>query len=265
MSIETPFVSIVMTCKGRLHHLRETLPTALAQAGDFDYEVIVVDYGCPQGTFEWLRSLDLRRLVAVRVTDGVERFNVARARNCGARLVRGRVLAFVDADIRLAAGWLANAAGPILQGHAGLCNIASAARGWDRCGTCAVAAWVYHLVRGYDECFCGWGPEDNDFYQRCLAHTTQARYSPALASPIRHRNEERVAFYAEKSIVRSNQQNGDYLREREGAVNPEGYGVGKLEVFRGTQEAAWAAAWTSEKRLRTVVRRPMAVGSGAER
>ena len=61
---DAPRASIITTCKGRLHHLRRTLPCMLAQGCDFAYEVVVVDFGCPQGTFDFCRGLDVRNLVA---------------------------------------------------------------------------------------------------------------------------------------------------------------------------------------------------------
>ena len=36
-----PAICFVVTCKGRLHHLRQTLPALAAQAGT---ECVVVDY-----------------------------------------------------------------------------------------------------------------------------------------------------------------------------------------------------------------------------
>ena len=39
-----PLASIIVPCKGRLHHLRRTLPNMLAQRCEFAYEVIVVDW-----------------------------------------------------------------------------------------------------------------------------------------------------------------------------------------------------------------------------
>src|SRR5260370_11681104 len=39
-----PRLSVVVPCKGRLQHLRRSLPTFVAQP---DSEVIVVDYDCP--------------------------------------------------------------------------------------------------------------------------------------------------------------------------------------------------------------------------
>jgi hypothetical protein len=47
-----PVVSIVVTCKDRLHHLQPTLPETMRQSSS---EVIVVDYRCSRGTADKLR------------------------------------------------------------------------------------------------------------------------------------------------------------------------------------------------------------------
>ena len=92
-----PLVSIVTTCKGRLHHLRRSLPNFLAQP---DTEVIVVDYDCPDET----AGVCAREFPAVRVVkvENAPRFNWARARNLGAAAARGTWIAFFDADIVMA-------------------------------------------------------------------------------------------------------------------------------------------------------------------
>ena len=45
-----PTFSLIVTCKGRLMHLRQTLPLFCALP---DTEVILVDYGCPDGSGVW--------------------------------------------------------------------------------------------------------------------------------------------------------------------------------------------------------------------
>jgi hypothetical protein len=44
-------VAFITTCKGGLHPIQETLP--LIAAGS-PAEIVVVDYGCPQGMGDWL-------------------------------------------------------------------------------------------------------------------------------------------------------------------------------------------------------------------
>ena len=82
--------------------------------------MIVVDFGCPQGTFDWCRALDVRNLVAVKVLDDTEEYQRSRSRNCGANAARGRVLAFLDADIFVDETWLETATRAMRGGRFGL-------------------------------------------------------------------------------------------------------------------------------------------------
>ena len=97
--------SIITTCKGRLEHLKKSLPTMVAQSCN---EVIVVDFSCPQGTGDFVSAkFPSVRLVSV---EGQEHFSNWRARNAGAAVATSNVLIFVDADTLLADGaieWVA--------------------------------------------------------------------------------------------------------------------------------------------------------------
>jgi len=97
--------SIITTCKGRLEHLKKSLPTMIAQPCN---EVIVVDYSCPQGTGAFVSSnFPSVRIVTV---EGQDHFSNWKARNAGAAVAKSDVLIFVDADTLLAedaAQWIA--------------------------------------------------------------------------------------------------------------------------------------------------------------
>jgi hypothetical protein len=252
-----PDVSVIVTCKGRWHHLEQTLPSILHQACNFTYEVIIVDYGCPQDAFERLRELNLNRTVVLQVKDRTEKFSLSRARNCGAAVARGRVLAFVDADIHPYEGWLQHAAGNVLSGKFGLQRSSPAINGeWDRGGTCVVARELYDEVRGYDEGFRDWGVEDMDFYRRCEAITAYSLFPSVMIEPIRHSEAERVQFYDTKSINESTEANRRYREERGQNVNPNGYGQGQFRVFLGRGGTLpRTAAYRPDQRLRAKVRR----------
>ena len=64
--------SIIVTCKGRLEHLKQTIPRMLAQRCEFPYEVLVVDYGDPARAFSWCQEQDQPLLGSVRVLEDVE-------------------------------------------------------------------------------------------------------------------------------------------------------------------------------------------------
>jgi hypothetical protein len=176
-------VSFVTSCKGRLHHLQQTLTTFLAQS---NAEVVVVDYGCPQGTAAWVRAHH-PSVVVVEVKDD-SGFSLARARNFGAAQARGRYLCFVDADMRLVGDlgtWVAANAGEsafcIAQPHKK-----------SAMGTCVVPAQAFARIGGYDEAFRGWGGEDADLYDRLRCPGRPERgYPSALVESIHHGDEER--------------------------------------------------------------------------
>ncbi len=251
----TPLVSVITTCKGRLAHLQVTLPLMLAQRCDFPFEVLVVDYGCPQGTWAWCCELACQRLVAVKVCDDTNIFHRSRARNCGAVAARGRLLTFIDADIRPLEEWLAQAVTPIRGSSMAWSVVSQLKNGWDCGGTWLVTADLFHRVRGYDEQLQGWGEEDADLYRRCAAVSTGMTFPAHLLHPIRHGHDERVAHHNEKSIVRSQDQNGMYLRGRKGLVNPSGYGIGTIDVFRGSGLLPVNSTWVFRPRAMPPLRR----------
>src|SRR5665213_3378936 len=92
-----PLFSLVTTCKGRLEHLRFTLPYMLALG---DCEVIVVDYDCPDHAGDWVRATH----PGVRVVQVADQplFNLAHARNLGIDAARAPWLMIVDADVIVA-------------------------------------------------------------------------------------------------------------------------------------------------------------------
>ena len=94
-----PKFSLIVTCKGRLMHLRQTLPLFCALS---DTEVIVVDYGCPDRSGDWVAAHH-PAVKVVRIDDDPG-FNPSRARNIAARDCQSDYLLFVDADIKVRPG-----------------------------------------------------------------------------------------------------------------------------------------------------------------
>jgi len=184
---------LITTCKNRLHHLQQTLPlmTNLPAA-----EVIVVDYGCRQGTAAWVRR-DHPNVRLVEVDDDPG-FCVARARNLGAEAASAPWLLFIDADVCLderLVHWF--------KGHA---NPGSFYLPWPRnlqaFGTVLCTRAAFNQVGGYDEAFRGWGGEDWDLYFRLRrAGFSEDKYPQELVAPIDHGNEERTTFYEQKEMA----------------------------------------------------------------
>jgi glycosyltransferase involved in cell wall biosynthesis len=165
--------SIITTCKGRLDHLKQSLPKMVSQGA----EVIIVDYSCPQGTGEFVTdNFASVRLVSIT---GEEHFSNGKARNAGAAVASSDMLVFVDADTVLAEGaieWLSEH----LPGHAYGFFDQKASRSFNRGGPRLAAnqlkgfhvvpAPAFRRVGGYDEVLEGYAAgADTDFEER-LAH-----------------------------------------------------------------------------------------------
>lgn len=90
---QQPTVSIVMPCFNALAHLPVSLASVVAQTLS-DWELIVIDDGSTDRSFDWLQSQKDDRLVIVHQSNQ----GVSAARNAGLRLARGEYVAFLDAD-----------------------------------------------------------------------------------------------------------------------------------------------------------------------
>lgn len=199
-----PLISFVTTCKGRLEHLRQSLPQLARQP---HAQVIVVDYDCPDGAGDWA-AFAHPEVTVVRV-ENAPLFNVSRARNAGAQAAVGEWICFVDADIVLA-GDFVERAWQILNRDA-YYRVQSERR--DAFGTMICGRADYVALEGYDEVMEGWGYEDVDFYFRLgvigrVQHALPADWMRALD----HGNAERVRFYADRMSWRSLLTNAFYAQ-----------------------------------------------------
>ena len=177
--------SIITTCKGRLHHLKQTLPAFVQQA---DAEVVVVDYDCPDKTADYVRA----NFPTVKVVQLADRpiFNLSKARNAGVEVATGEIFIFLDADILPASDFTEKAASLPAETY-GEFIFTNDVR-----GSCVVPAAQFHLVGGYDEVILGYGAEDLDLYLRLrLAGLKRDVLSETLIEKvIRNTGRERVQF-----------------------------------------------------------------------
>lgn len=222
--------SIIVPCKGRLGHLSLTLSTMLDQEFAGTFEVVVVDYGCPDSTAAWVCGYDeaIRpgNLRCVQVVHNAQVFNLSRARNCGACSCQSKYLAFADADHMLRPDWLRTMVKLLHRKGAVLC------RPKRMRGPCAALAvmWTdaFHAVRGYDESLQGWGHEDTDLHERLATVGQVVTYdAKAFVEPIPHDDLDSVRYYDSKDKLGSWRQNKRQAerRDRNGLmVNPSGYG-----------------------------------------
>ncbi len=198
------FLTFVTTCRGRLAHLRETLPKLAAQPDAAD---IVVDYGCPDESGRWVEAT-LPQVSVVR-SDESPRFELARARNLGAAQARSPWICFIDADTGVTADFCERLK-PLLK--AGRFYQAGTKETW---GTAICATADFERIGGYDEVIQGWGMEDEDFYARLsLAGVRPAKFPGELLTGISHTDSERVAHYDMKDRWVTESINHVYCRAK---------------------------------------------------
>lgn len=99
-----PSISVVIPAYNAAATLGEQLEALAGQDYEGDWEVLVVDNGSCDTTAEVARHY-AQRLPACRVVEGRQRGHAA-PRNDGARVARGELLAYCDADDVVAPGWL---------------------------------------------------------------------------------------------------------------------------------------------------------------
>ena len=177
-------LSLITTCKNRLPHLKQTLPLMLQQPRA---EVIVVDYGCEQGTAAWVKeNHSAAKLVEVN-DDPV--FCAARARNMGAKNASHETLCFVDADVFTHlefAKWLE------LNQDPNSFYVYPDPKAVELVGFLIVARGHFFKVGGYDEAFTAWGGEDSDLYERlAMIGLSQSSVPMKSISSISHGDELR--------------------------------------------------------------------------
>jgi glycosyltransferase involved in cell wall biosynthesis len=217
-------LSIIVTCKGRLDHLKQSLPRMAAQTG---CECIVVDYECPDGAAQWVRESHPHvKTVEVR---NVPRFNVARARNLGAKAATREWLAFLDADILIEPGFSSTLAG--LLGHGRYFRPAPLSRG--TCGSVVCHRGDFFALAGYDETLEGYGGEDNDLYFR-LNHFGRSRMSfdAGLLRSIPHDDHLRSAHHEIAGIELNRLINASYNHIKYDLMRESGQNVLPAETRR---------------------------------
>jgi GT2 family glycosyltransferase len=102
--------------------LGEQLEALACQCWEHAWEVIVADNGSTDGTPALVQAF-AGRLPGLRWIDASARRGAAHARNQGVRAARGALIAFCDADDRVAPGWLAGMGWALLKHELVACRI----------------------------------------------------------------------------------------------------------------------------------------------
>jgi glycosyltransferase involved in cell wall biosynthesis len=205
--------SIVVTCKGRLGYLLQSLPRFLAQP---DTEVVVVDYNCPENTAGVIGDRHPEAVV-VRVPDVAE-FHLADARNIGARAATGEILIFLDADIVIPADFTRRIDERIRGDAFFRFPLSNEIRG--RSGSCVVWKRHFDQIEGYDDIILGYGGEDLDLYFRLSRLPLEELHldESYIEGIVPHEPGSRVTHYRTKSIGQNVATNFTYLQMKFSAM-----------------------------------------------
>ena len=201
---ESGALTVIITCMGRLHHLRESLPAIASQP---DMRCIMVDYGCPDSAGNWVAE-NFPRVQVVRES-AVTWFNISKARNLGARQAETEWLCFMDADTVPDPGFYRELA-PVLKDRkfflADPCPPELA-------GFLVCRRDDFNAIGGYDELFSGWGSEDRDLYTRLRrSGCAPAGFSSERFRLISHDDEQRTRHHDIADRFLSLRINGLYFQ-----------------------------------------------------
>jgi len=254
-------VSIVITCKGYRRHLEQSVPAWLRQQAPdgVTFDLIVVDYGCPDGTFDWLKTLTVgdgleKRLRGMFVPDVGDTFNLNIARNVGARATSAEWILFSDADDVPPESALRDALAAATV-EIELVN-------WTRdfgerrpsCfGSCLVRRDVWGVVRGYDETLGErYGYDDSDFYRRVRNDHDYAELPFDGWRIVNRVHGEATRFYETADMEAMKAENRRRIWHRGGVVNPNGFGVAPVRLWSPLPEfdgwMSWAElAWLEDR------------------
>ena len=194
--------SIITTCKGRLDHLKRTLPRTIAQGAA---EVIVVDYSCPEGTGNYVEEhFPSARVVRI---EGEAGFSNWKARNRGAEAATSDVLVFCDADTILSEGALEKISASLPPRTYGFFS-RGATLHFNRSGVRlsdnqlrgfhVVPSRVFKALGGYDEFFQGYAAGgDTDLEDRLLMRGFKGHElgDGIVEDVIEHDTQARITFH----------------------------------------------------------------------
>jgi glycosyltransferase involved in cell wall biosynthesis len=177
---------------GRNRGRREERPCrarALAGKG----EIILVDYGCPDGAGDWALA-NFAGVKVVHVGDDPG-FCIGRARNLGAMQAEAEWLAFLDADTLVEDDWHGWMQRHLFPGQFYRRALVGEIRDAETHGVILCRRDDFLRVEGYDELYRGWGGEDEDLYQRLVvAGVSECEFPAELIRAISHGDEERAGW-----------------------------------------------------------------------
>ncbi len=202
-------ISFCITCMGRVHHLKETLPQNIRdnpKSDGLDVEFIVLNYNSQDDLHDWITTdLEMAKhiesgLIKYGRTTEPEFFHMSHAKNMAHRMASGDVICNLDADNFTGKGF-AKLINKIFSedmnivvnpSHRISKYFSPDERGFF--GRIIISKDNFFKLGGYDENFYGWGGEDQDFMQRAKGMGVKHKRIDTLKylNIITHTDEDRI-------------------------------------------------------------------------
>lgn len=157
MSSFDALVTFIVPCKGRLEHLRVSLPRLVTQQYS---SVIVVDLDCPDGTANWVSANFPTVKIVCLNDDGI--FSLAKSRNKGLEIALTKWVCFIDVDVVLKDGFVTQVA-PLLDEDTYYVFEHNPEKA-GMFGSCIVPRIPVKKIGSYDEVFEDYGGDARDLY-----------------------------------------------------------------------------------------------------
>jgi hypothetical protein len=217
-------ISFCITCKGRLHHLQQTLRANMDNNADYpNVEFAVLDYDSQDGLENWIKENFQAEMDSGKLRYGkyeaAPHFKMSHAKNMAHRLGTGDILCNLDADNITAPGfatWLNKKFSKdpdiYVRPDCGLQYPPNNSQRGLR-GRIAVHRDRYLQVHGYDETFSKWGGDDSNFVDRlCNAGVKNVPFPRHMyGDVITHSDEERI-----ENLAPNDQDKSANLLEKRG-------------------------------------------------
>jgi len=169
-------LSVIVGCMGRRIEAEQFVPAVLVQLAAAD-ELVLVDFGDPDGVTEWAVALAESRLTVVRFWPA-RWFHPNLARNLGCRVAVNEVLVVSDID-KLMPDALLDECRALAVGEFVVQPNGTGSIGW-----LAVRAADFFNVSGYEEALCGYGWDDFVMRETLNKSGLKMRFSGNLVTSV---------------------------------------------------------------------------------
>jgi hypothetical protein len=208
----------ISTCKGRLEFIQQS-SIAFINASPDNVKYLLVDYGCPQKTGQWVKNnLPASKAFTLELNPSNNIFHKTIALNAGAKYAINNLgaeyLLFFDADTIIKPGLIEQITS-LLEEDKCFIFVDTNEENKDLTGFLVVHKKLFRESGGYEESFRDWGAEDLEFRLRLYAkHKRPFKLiTGEFLDSIPHDDSLRTQFYSEKNSDLSNERNYKRMRK----------------------------------------------------